>query len=103
MQRPKTITDDNLIPTQAATLLNSIEAIEAQMEAQEAILSKAGRLPNGLTKECDKTPEWRKAKVEHGRLFIELRKANQQLNKLRKLSHFENHDGKRVAIYKYKD
>lgn len=88
---------------QAATLLNSIEAIKAQMEAQEAIISQAGRNASGLTLEADKTPEWRAAKVEHGRLFIELRKANQQLNKLRKLSHYENHNGKRVAIYKYKD
>ncbi len=84
-------------------LLTAITLLNEQMTVQEAIIGKAGKQPSGLTLEQDKTPEWRKAKTEFGRLFIELRKANQQLNKLRKLTGYEIQDGKRVAIYKYKD
>lgn len=83
-------------------LLNHVATIEAQISVQESIISKAGRSACGLTLDADKTPEWRKAKTEFGRLFIELRKANQQLNKLRKLSHYESVNGKLTAIYKYK-
>jgi len=88
--------------TQAQLLLNHVKQIENKLSALEAIISLARRSPNGLTLDADKTMEWRKAKVEHGRWFIELQKANKALNKLRKLSHYEICDGKRVAVYNYK-
>ncbi len=87
---------------EATKLLTEIQTIEQGLKACEAVINKARKHANGLTLEEDKTIEWRKAKTEYGRLFIELRKANQQLNKLRKFSHYENVNGKLTAVYQYK-
>ena len=88
--------------TEAQSLLNQVKQIENKLSALEAIIKLARRSESGLTLEADKTMEWRKAKTEYSRWFIELQKANKALNKLRKFSHYVNLDGKCTAVYNYK-
>ncbi len=87
---------------EAQSLLNQVKQIENKLNALDAIIKRARRSEMGLTLESDKTDEWRKARVEYGRWFIELQKANKALRHLRKLSHYVNIDGKCTAVYNYK-
>lgn len=77
--------------------------IESKLDGYNAIISKARKGAMGLTLEEDKTHQWKQARQQHAVYFAELRKVNQQLNKLRKCTGFEIINGKRIAIYKYKD
>ena len=87
---------------EAQLLLNQVKQIENKLNALDAIIKRARRSNNGLTLEEDKTIEWRKAKVEYGKWFIELQKSNKALRHLRKFSHYANVDGKCTAVYNYK-
>ena len=88
---------------EAQSLLNQVKQIENKLDALDAIIKRARRSDMGLTLEEDKTIEWRKAKTEYGRWFIELRKCNQRLNKLRTLSRYDYDavNGKRTPVYNY--
>lgn len=88
--------------TEAQLLLDHVNLCQNKLDALDAIIKRARRGEMGLTLEEDKTMEWRKAKTEYSRWFIELQKTNKALNKLRKFSHYENVDGKCTAVYNYK-
>lgn len=87
----------------ATALLERQQIIESNLNDFHIILSKARKGNMGLTLEEDKTLEWCKAQANHILWFRELQKVNQALNKIRRCVGYENVNGKRIAVYKYKD
>jgi hypothetical protein len=87
----------------ALSLIKQAEIINANLDRLHDIINKAERGAMGLTLDSSKTPEWSKAKHEYDMMFSRLRAVNSQLNKLRKCVGYEAVNGKRVAIYQYKD
>lgn len=87
----------------AKNLLSRLSEIEAARSEQEAILRKTPKGLNGITPDSAKTDEWRQALALHAKYFKEIRDINSSLNKIRKHIGFENINGRRVPVYKYKD
>lgn len=87
----------------ATELLKQKDLIEDKLNNLHVEISKARRGKMGLTLDIDKTPEWLQATADHIIAFNRLRAINQQLNKMRTCVGYEAINGKRVAIYKYKN
>lgn len=83
-------------------LLNKQARIEFILDGLQAVLNAAPRGEMGLTLDEAKTPVWRQAKQQHALYFKELQTVNKALNKIRKCIGYENVNGKRTPIYKYK-